>query len=111
MSNQELNTLLYRKLETEQKHYKRWLMEQPPEVILANAYKYAMREDILLCFEDNNLPDNLARALLRSAEPLGKIFAAWEARGSGHMDSMWEKAQEYAAQLAQRAAKVQQKAR
>ena len=111
MSNQELNTLLYRKLETEQKHYRRWLMEQPPEVILANAYKYAMREDILLCFEDNNRPDNLARALLRSAEPLEKIFTAWEARGSGHMDSMWEKAQEYAAQLAQRAASVQQKAR
>jgi hypothetical protein len=111
MSNQELNTLLYRKLETEQKHYKRWLMEQPPEVILANAYKYAMREDVLLCFEDNDLPDNLARALLRSAEPLDKIFAAWESSGSGHMDSMREKAQEYAAQLAQRAARVQQKAR
>ena len=111
MSNQELNTLLYRKLETEQKHYKRWLMEQPPEVILANAYKYAMREDILLCFEGNDLPDDLARALLRSAEPLEKIFAAWESSGSGYMDSMWEKTQEYAAQLAQRAARVQQKAR
>ena len=65
-----------------------------------------------MCFEDNDLPDNLARALLRSSEPLEKIFAAWEARGSGHMDSMWEKAQEYAAQLAQKAARSQhQKAR
>ena len=111
MSNEQLNALLYRKLEAEQRNYKRWLMEQPPEVILANAYKYAMREDVLLCFEDNDLPDNLARALLRSAEPLEKVFAAWEASGTGHMDSMWEKAQEYAAQLAQRASKAQQKVR
>lgn len=105
MSNEELNVLLYRKLETEQKHYKRWLMEQPPEVILANAYKYAMREDILLCFEERDLPDPLARALLCSAEPLEKIFAAWEASGTGHMDSMWDKTQEYATQLAQRSAR------
>jgi hypothetical protein len=111
MSNEQLNALLYRKLETEQRNYKRWLMEQPPEVILENAYKYAMREDVLLCFEDNDLPDNLARALLRSSEPLEKIFATWEASGTGHMDSIWEKAQKYAAQLAQRASKAQQKVR
>lgn len=111
MSNQELNTLLYRKLETEQKHYKRWLMEQPPEVILANAYKYAMREDVLLCFEDNDLPDNLARALLRSAEPLDKIFAAWESSGSGHMDSMWEKTQEYATEMAEKQARIKDRGR
>ena len=111
MSNEQLNALLYRKLKTEQKNYKQWLLEQPPEVILANAYKYAMREDVLLCFEDNDLPDNLARALLRSSEPLEKIFAAWEARSSGHMDSMWEKAQEYATEMAEKQARIKDRGR
>ena len=111
MTNEHLNTQLYWKLHREHEVFKNWLMTHPPGVIIENAYKYAMREDVLLCFEDNDLPDDLARALLRSAEPLDKIFAAWESSGSGHMDSMWEKAQEYATEMAEKQARIKDRGR
>ena len=111
MTNEHLNTQLYWKLQREHTEFKNWLMHQPPGVIIANAYKYAMMEDVLLTFENNNLPDAHAKALLKGKGHLRGIMEKWEDDGTGHMDSMWEKAQEYAAQLAQRADRVQQKAR
>ena len=48
MNNEELNTALYKKMFAEQKAYKDWLLVQPAEELLRNAYEYVMREDILL---------------------------------------------------------------
>ena len=52
MTNEHLNTQLYWKLHREQEAFKNWLMTQPPAVIIENAYKYAMMEDVLLTFEN-----------------------------------------------------------
>ena len=62
MTNEHLNTQLYWKLQREHTAFKNWLMHQPPGVIIENAYKYAMMEDVLLTFENNNLPDEQAKA-------------------------------------------------
>ena len=53
MTNEHLNTQLYWRLHREHIAFKNWLMTQPPAVIIENAYKYAMMEDVLLTFESD----------------------------------------------------------
>lgn len=90
MTNEELNTALYKKMFAEQKDYKDWLLSQPTEVILRNAYEYVMREDILLSLEYNDLSDRYATVLLNMAKPLAAIFSKLEHSDSPHMEHVWE---------------------
>ena len=55
MTNEELNTELYKKLFSEQERFKEWLLKQPSSEILNHAYEYVMREDIILAMEYNDL--------------------------------------------------------
>ena len=48
MTNEELNTALYKKMFAEQEKFEDWLLSQSPREILNHAYEYTMREDILL---------------------------------------------------------------
>ena len=80
-------------------------------VIIANAYKYAMMEDVLLTFENNNLTDEQAKALLKGKGHLEKILDRWQEDGTGHMDSMWEKAQEFATEMAEKQARIKDRGR
>ena len=66
MTNEELNTELYKKLFAEQEKFKGWLLTQPPSEILNHAYEYVMREDIVLALEYHDLSDERAKALLAS---------------------------------------------
>ena len=106
MTNEHLNTQLYWKLQREHAAFKNWLMRQPPNVILENAYKYTMMEDVLLTFENKNLPDEQAKALLKGKGHLEKILDRWQENGTGHMESMWKKAQEYAKEMAEKQARI-----
>ena len=54
MTNEELNLKLYNKILDEQQAYRDYLMGQPAEEILRNAYELAIREVILLSFEYND---------------------------------------------------------
>ena len=90
MTNEELNTALYKKMFAEQKDYKDWLLSQPAEEILRNAYEYVMREDILLSLEYNDLSDRYASALLDMDKPLAAIFSKLEHSDSPHMEHVWE---------------------
>ena len=74
MKNEELNTKVYEKAFAEQEKFKEWLLSQPPEEILHHAYEYALREDILLSLEYNDLTDSQARALLKSEDILSDAF-------------------------------------
>lgn len=90
MTNEELNTALYKKMFAEQKDYKDWLLSQPAEVILRNAYDYVMREDILLSLEYNDLSDRYASVLLDMDKPLAAIFSKLEHTESPHMEHVWD---------------------
>ncbi len=90
MTNEELNTALYKKMFAEQKDYKDWLLSQPAEEILRNAYEFVMREDILLSLEYNDLSDRYASALLDMDKPLAAIFSKLEHSDSPHMEHVWE---------------------
>ena len=90
MTNEELNTALYKKMFAEQKDYKDWLLSQPAEEILRNAYEFVMREDILLSLEYNDLSDRYATVLLNMDKPLAAIFSKLEHSDSPHMEHVWE---------------------
>lgn len=96
MNNEELNTALYKKMFAEQKAYKDWLLVQPAEDLLRNAYEYVMREDILLSLENNDLSDRYATMLLKMDKPLAAVFNKMEHTESPHMEHVWECVQQCA---------------
>ena len=55
MTNEELNTALYKKMFAEQEQFKDWLLTQPPEKILDRSHEYSVREDFLLALEYDDL--------------------------------------------------------
>lgn len=90
MTNEDLNTALYKKMFSEQEHFKQWLLTQPPEEILRHTYEYTVREDILLSLEYHDLTDAQANALMQSPSPLADVFKDFEKRETYHMDIIWE---------------------
>lgn len=90
MTNEQLNTSLYKKMFAEQENFKNWLLSLPSAEILNHTYEYTVREDILYCLEENNLDDKQVKALLRSPCPLADVFKEWENRETGYMDEILE---------------------
>ena len=90
MTNEELNTALYKKMFDEQESFKAQLRDASPQEIMYNAYELVIREDILLSMEENALSSEQARVLLKSDHPLGDLFLKWESRESGHMNEIRE---------------------
>lgn len=88
MTNQELNTKLYKKMFAEQEQFKQSLCEMPAEEILNHAYEYTNRQDILLSLEYNDLTDAQCKALLKSPTPLADVFRELEKMETGHMDDI-----------------------
>lgn len=99
MTNEQLNTALYKKMFAEQEKYRNWLLSQSPKDILNHSYEYNIREDILLSFENNDLSDAQARALLRSAKPLADLFKEYDNRVTEHMDSIGDAVESHADEL------------
>ena len=90
MTDEELNTALYKKMFAEQEKYREWLLGQPPEEVLNHSYEYTMREDILLSLEYDDIDGALAQALLASPCPLEDVFQAFESVEDGHMSAIRE---------------------
>ena len=89
MTNEELNTALYKKMFAEQEKFEDWLLSQSPREILNHAYEYTMREDILLSLEYNDLTSDQAAALLASPSPLDDLYHQYEKKETSHMEESW----------------------
>lgn len=89
MTNEELNTALYKKMFAEQERFKGWLLTQSPERILEHSYEYTVREDFLLSLEYNDLTSSQAAALLASPTPLDDLFHQYEKMETSHMEEIW----------------------
>lgn len=63
---------------------------------MRHAYEYTVREDILMSLEYHDLEEGRVNALLKSRNPLQKIFQEWESRETGYMDMIWDTVQEQA---------------
>ena len=88
MENEDYNAELYFKMAEEQDKYRAELMTMPADEILKHAYEYAIREDILLSLENNDISDKQAKALLKSEHPLADVFDRWEHHESHHMEEI-----------------------
>ena len=88
MANKEMMRQLYERMVAEQQKYKAWLLEQPPNVILDNACKYTVREDIVMEMEVLKLTTYIAAALLRSRTPLADVYKAWQQAETNHMNDV-----------------------
>ena len=88
MTNEELNTALYKKVFAEQEKYREWLLSQPPNEILNHCYEYTVREDIVLALEEYDLSDKRCQALLKSPSPLADVFKDFEKQETDHMDNI-----------------------
>lgn len=83
--------LLFIKMQKEQEKFKSWLLSLPPEEILAHAYEYALREDILLVVEDNEIDAEQEEVLMESPMPLADICRAWMNRDqSDYMETLFD---------------------
>lgn len=76
---------MHDRLQREQIEYKESLLSQPPEIILKHAYKYTVREGILLTFETNNLTDEQASALLRRNVSIADLYNSFSQIETSYM--------------------------
>lgn len=88
MEKVDLGYNLYEKMSYEQDDFRQWLLSQPPEEILNHAYEYAMREDILMAMETEELTDAQTQALLGSRTPLADVYREFDKLESAHMDEI-----------------------
>ena len=88
MANPELLTKLYQRMSAEQEQYRNWLLGQPPGDILNHAAAYTVREDIVMEMSALELPDEQAKALLKSKTPLADIYNEWNKTETHHMDDI-----------------------
>ncbi len=88
MTSEKLNTAVYKKMFAEQERFKEYLLRQPPEEILRHAYEYAVREDILMSMECNDVSDEQAKALLMSEDIIAEVFHDFEKIEGDHMETV-----------------------
>lgn len=100
MTAEELNILLYEKMQNEQKEFMDNLLNSSPETIVEYAYEMVIREDILLSLEENELEPKQCKALLKEKEPLSKLFSAWEKHEGDHMKEILDCIENTADELA-----------
>lgn len=86
MTTEELNVLLYRKMEKEMEAFKDELRASTPDEIMGKAYELAIKEDILYHLEYTDLTDERAKALLKDKKPLDSIYQKWEHMDNHYMD-------------------------
>ena len=91
MTSEEINTALYKKMYAEQEEFRKWLMFQPPEIILKYAYEYKLKEDILLSLEYKDLEDIQAESLLKMDQPLQKVYERLDSKETEAILSMIKK--------------------
>ncbi len=90
MDAEKLNQALYDKMAAEQERFKHGLLGMTAEEALDHAYEYAIREDILMALEFNDLPAPQAAALLESPSPLADVFKGFRDMETAHMDHIRE---------------------
>ena len=88
MTSEELNVVIYNKMNQEQAIYTDWLLSLPPEQILQHAYEYTVRQDILFAMEYTELQPKQCEALLKSPCPVADILKDFEKLETGYMDTI-----------------------
>lgn len=91
-----INEMLYGKMRGEYLTFLEELETKEPKEIIACAYEKVFKEDILMCIEENNLPYEKAKALLRESAPLDSCYRAWIKSDCSYMEDLWETIEHHA---------------
>lgn len=90
MTNDDLTTLLWQKMESEQLKYTTWLLSLPSTEILHHAWEYIVRADIMYALEEMELPAVYCKKLLESPTPLADVYRVYDKMETGYMDEIRE---------------------
>ena len=85
---EEIYAKLYDRLYAEQEKYVEWLLSQPRIEIMRKSYEFAMREDILMIFENEELEPEHAKALYDKGVTLEALFHQFEDLETNHMQTI-----------------------
>lgn len=88
MTEESVYTQLYEKMLAEQEQYREWLISQPSSEILNHCYEYAMREDFLVAFEQCELEEKHAKALLEKGVTLRDLYDDFIDLETDHMQDV-----------------------
>ena len=84
----DIYTKLYDRLYAEQEKYVDWLLSQPRIEIMRQSYEFAMREDILMVFENEELEPEYAKVLYDNGTTLDELFRQFEDLETDHMQTI-----------------------
>ena len=103
MSKEDLRDLLYQKASKEQDAFVEHLKTLTPEQIIDRSYEKAMRDDILMIFENDYMSEHLSekqvKELLKLDCPLAACYAEWLDTDVSHMDMLRDTIDGYAKRL------------
>lgn len=99
MSKEDLRDLLYQKALKEQDAFIEHLKTLPPEQIIDRSYEKAMRDDILMSFEDDYLSDKQVAELIKLDYPLSACYDEWMDTDVSHMEMLRDTIDSYAKRL------------
>ena len=80
------NRLLCEKVSQEYDSFIEGLKRMSPDEIIEHSYEKVFKEDILMSLDNNDLPDDRAKALLSLESPLDEIYHEWLDADSSYMD-------------------------
>ena len=85
---EDIYAKLYERLYAEQERYVDWLLSQPRIEIMRQSYEFAMREDILMVFENEEVEPEHAKALFDKGTTLADLFHEFEDLETNHMQTI-----------------------
>ncbi len=85
---QEINAKLYEKLEGEYNKFIDELKALPPDEMVEKCYEKVMKEDLLLLFNDDDLPYKEAKALYSLEKPLDSLYSTWLNSDDSYLDML-----------------------
>ena len=85
---EEIYEKLYDRVCAEQEKYVEWLLSQPRIEIMRQSYEFAMREDILMIFENAEIEPEHAQALFDKGTTLADLFHEFEDLETNHMQTI-----------------------
>ena len=94
-----INEMLHGKMRGEYLTFLEELEQKEPKEIIACSYEKVFKEDILMCIEENNLPYEKAKVLLREPYPLDSCYRAWLKNDSTYMENLLECIEDHAKEI------------
>ena len=99
MGAENLRNLLYEKAVKEQSEFVEYLKKLSPEQIIEKSYEKALRDDILMTFEDDYLSDEQIAELIKLEKPLAACYDEWLDVDCSHMEMLRDTIADFTNQL------------